>query len=78
MSGIPEIRDCVIFHGFNATAITKGGADYYAQTATHGTDDWEDNFKWLIEIEAPTGTQGAYVAPITINKFKAEMEYLLQ
>lgn len=77
-SGIPEIGDCVTFHGFNSTAITKEGADYYAKCASHFADDWEDNFKWLIEIEAPTGTQGAYVAPITIERYMPEMEYLLQ
>ncbi len=34
--------------------------------------------RYLLEIEAPAGTKGAYFAPIVKGKFVEEMEFLLK
>lgn len=67
----PQIGDIVTFEGFNSTAITKEGMKYFEETS-------KKTITAVIEIEAPAGTRGAYLAPISPAKFKQEMEFLLQ
>lgn len=71
MDGDLEVGKVVTFKGYNSTAISKEGAEHFAEV-THR------EMKWIYEIEAPSGTKGAYVAELNKNpKFAQEMEFLL-
>jgi|GEM_PF-2358161 len=77
---IGEVMD---FPNFRSTAISKEGALWFSKTNAK-------EMNYLIEIEAPAGTKGAYLAPIKqgeiINptspfvgeKYANEMEFLLK
>lgn len=51
------VGDIMDFPNFRATAISKEGALWFSATNSKP-------MKYLIEIEAPTGTRGAFLAPI--------------
>ena len=77
------VGDIMDFPNFRSTAISKEGALWFSKTNAK-------EMKYLIEIEAPAGTKGAYLAPIKqgeiINptspfvgeKYANEMEFLLK
>ena len=79
----PKVGDIITFPNFRSTAISKEGALWFSKTNSKP-------MKYLIEIEAPAGTKGAYLAPIKkgeiINPdspyhgehFAREMEFLLK
>ncbi len=67
----PKVGDIVTLEGINSTAITKEGMKYFEENS-------KKTITAYLEIEAPAGTRGAYMAPISPDKFKAEMEFLLQ
>jgi len=67
----PKKGDRVTFEGMNSVAVTKQGAEHFAEVSHR-------DFEWLLEIEAPAGTTGAYVATLNqAEKFAREMEFLL-
>ena len=53
----PQVGDIVDFANSRSTAISKEGALWFSATNSKP-------MKYLIEIEAPTGTRGAFLAPI--------------
>lgn len=67
----PKVGDIIHWKGINATSVTKEGPESFKEFTNTKTLEWE------FEIEAPTGTKGAYVAPQANGKFKTEMEFLL-
>ena len=78
-----NIGDIMELPNFRATAISKNGALWFSKTNAK-------EMKYLLEIEAPAGTKGAYLAPIKqgqilnpespgFNEYYAnEMEFLLK
>ncbi|WP_296796232.1 phage minor head protein [uncultured Methanobrevibacter sp.] len=70
--GKPAKGKTVIFKGNNSTAVTREGAEHFAEVSHR-------DFEWMYEIEAPEGTRGAYVSHMfdTNPKFAQEMEFLL-
>lgn len=71
IDGKLEVGKIVTFPGNNSTAVTKEGAEHFAEVSHR-------EFEWMYEIEAPAGTKGAYVAELNQNpKFAEEMEFLL-
>lgn len=71
IDGKLEVGKIVTFSGNNSTAVTKQGAEHFAEVSHR-------DFEWMYEIEAPAGTKGAYVAELNQNpKFAEEMEFLL-
>lgn len=60
----PQVGDIVEFANSRATAISKEGALWFS-----GTNAKEMGY--LLEIEAPAGTRGAYLAPIKEGVWKA-------
>ena len=78
-----EIGSIIDFPNFRSTAISKEGALWFSKTN-------RKPMKYIIEIEAPTGTKGAYLAPIKKGeignptspyygeKYANEMEFLLK
>lgn len=78
-----NIGDIMELPNFRATAISKNGALWFSKTNAK-------EMKYLIEIEAPAGTKGAYLAPIKQGQilnpespgfneyFANEMEFLLK
>ena len=77
----PQVGDIVDFANSRSTAISKEGALWFSKTNSK-------EMKYLIEIEAPVGTKGAYLAPIKTGeiahgdyegeKYAREMEFLLK
>ena len=79
----PKVGDILDFPNFRSTAISKDGALWFSKTNSKP-------MKYLIEIEAPAGTRGAYLAPIKKGeimhpdspfngqKYAREMEFLLK
>ena len=79
----PQVGDIVDFANSRSTAISKEGALWFSKTNSK-------EMKYLIEIEAPAGTKGAYLVPIKTGKimkddspykgekFANEMEFLLK
>ena len=67
----PQVGQIITFKGFNSTAITKEGMQYFEKTSNK-------SIKAYIEIEAPIGTRGAYISPLAPSKYMPEMEFLLQ
>ncbi|MBE6508245.1 MAG: hypothetical protein E7Z77_02400 [Methanobrevibacter sp.] len=77
----PVVGDIIDFPNFRATAISKKGALWFSKTNAK-------EMHYLIEIEAPAGTRGAYLAPIKQGeiiggdyageKYANEMELLLK
>ena len=79
----PQVGDIVDFANSRSTAISKEGALWFSKTNSK-------EMKYLIEIEAPAGTKGVYLAPIKRGeilkedspykgeKFANEMEFLLK
>lgn len=77
------VGDIIEFPNFRSTAISKDGALWFSKTNAK-------EMKYLIEIEAPTGTKGAYLAPIKKGQilnpdspgfgeyYANEMEFLLK
>ena len=77
------VGDIMDFPNFRSTAISKKGALWFSKTNAK-------EMKYLIEIEAPAGTKGAYLAPIKQGeitnptspfvgeKYANEMEFLLK
>lgn len=60
--GNAKVGDIIDFPNFRATAISKEGALWFSGTNAKP-------MKYIIEIEAPTGTRGAYLAPIKKGSF---------
>lgn len=75
MGSNPKVGDIIPFKGLNSSSITKKGMEYFGEISHR-------NQEWVYEIEAPNGTRGAYIAPLSANQgvknFKKEMEYLLK
>ena len=79
--GNAKVGDIIDFPNFRSTAISKEGALWFSKTNAK-------KMKYLIEIEAPAGTKGAYLAPIKKGavifgdyageKYANEMEFLLK
>jgi hypothetical protein len=67
----PKVGDVVTFEGFNSFAITKEGMKFFESKS-------RKTITAYIEIEAPAGTRGAYLAPISPEPYKPEMEFLSQ
>ena len=74
----PQVGDIVDFANSRSTAISKEGALWFSKT--NGKP-----MKYLLEIEAPAGTKGAYLAPIkegthfgSGEPYAREMEFLLK
>ena len=55
--GDAKVGDIIDFPNFRATAISKEGALWFSGTNSKP-------MSYIIEIEAPSGTKGAYLAPI--------------
>ena len=76
-----QVGDIVDFANSRSTATSKEGALWFSKTNSK-------EMKYLIEIEAPAGTKGAYLAPIKTGeiahgdyegeKYAREMEFLLK
>ena len=81
--GDAVVGDIIDLPNFRSTAISKEGALWFSATNAK-------EMKYLIEIEAPAGTKGAYLAPIKQGeimnpnspyvgeKYANEMEFLLK
>lgn len=79
----PKVGDVLDFPNFRSTAVSPDGALWFSKTNSKP-------MKYLIEIEAPAGTKGAYLAPIKKGeimnpespyfgeKYAREMEFLLK
>lgn len=67
----PKVGDVIEFINFRSTAVSKEGALWFSKTNSK-------EMNYLLEIEAPAGTKGAYYAPIVKGKFVEEMEFLLK
>lgn len=67
----PKVGDVIEFINFRSTAVSKEGALWFSKTNSK-------EMRYLLEIEAPAGTKGAYYAPIVKGKFVEEMEFLLK
>lgn len=79
----PQVGDILDFPNFRSTAVSPEGALWFSKTNSKP-------MKYLIEIEAPAGTRGAYLAPIKKGeimnpesqyfgeKYAREMEFLLK
>ena len=76
--------DIIELPNFRATAISKDGALWFSKTNAK-------EMKYLLEIEAPAGTKGAYLAPLKqgqwmgnpdnphfMEYYAREMEFLLK
>lgn len=78
-----KVGDVVDFPDFRSTAISKKGAFWFSETN-------EKPMKYILEIEAPKGTKGTFLAPIKTGeivnptsmhhgeKYANEMEFLLK
>ena len=55
--GNAKVGDIIDFPNFRSTAVSKEGALWFSGTNSKP-------MKYIIEIEAPAGTKGAYLAPI--------------
>ena len=60
--GNAKVGDVIDFPNFRSTAISKEGALWFSGTNAKP-------MKYIIEIEAPAGTKGAYLAPIKTGFF---------
>ncbi|WP_296807658.1 ADP-ribosyltransferase [uncultured Methanobrevibacter sp.] len=81
--GDAVVGDIIDFPNFRSTAVSKNGALWFSKTNAK-------EMNYLIEIEAPAGTKGAYLAPIKKGeitnpdspgfgeKYANEMEFLLK
>lgn len=67
----PKVGDIVTLEGFNSFAISEEGMKFFESKS-------RKTITAYLEIEAPTGTRGAYVAPISPTPYKPEMEFLAQ
>ncbi len=72
MGDNPKVGDIITLPDFRSTAISKEGALWFNDTNSKPMN-------YILEIEAPKGTYGAYIAPLKEgDDFVKEMEFLLK